>query len=345
MRAGVLQLARWGVLDRVVDAGTPAIRRTRFHYGDDTVDVSIKPAGGVDALYAPRRTVLDPILVDAAIAAGAEIRFGIIVTGVRRDAEGRVIGIVARDHEGRSTVAHAPLVIGADGIGSTVARLVEAPVERTGTGASGFVYGYWSGLETDGYEWLYRPGVTAGIIPTNAGQSCVFVGTSHRRFRAEVARDIGAGFDVLLGEASPAARQRVMAATPASRLRSFPGRPAFLRRAWGPGWALVGDAGYFKDPISTHGLTDALRDADFLARAVASADDGLPMGIALARYQATRDRLSLPVLAASDAIARYDWSLDQVQSHLRLMSSAMTDELEAIRALDRADLVPVGLVG
>ena len=87
MRAGVLQLGRWGLLDRVVAAGTPAVRHIVFHYGDDDVAVAIKPAAGVDALYAPRRTVLDPILVDAAREAGAEVRFGITVTGLRRDAE------------------------------------------------------------------------------------------------------------------------------------------------------------------------------------------------------------------------------------------------------------------
>ena len=91
MRGGVLQLHRWGLLDRVVAAGTPPIRRTTFVYGrDDDVVITIKPSFGVDALYAPRRTVLDPILVDAAVAAGAEIRYGITVTDVSRDDRGRV---------------------------------------------------------------------------------------------------------------------------------------------------------------------------------------------------------------------------------------------------------------
>ena len=84
MRGGVLQLHRWGLLDRVIAAGTPPIRRTRFIYGA-SVDITIKPSYGVDALYAPRRTVLDPILVDAARDAGADIRYGITVTDVRRD--------------------------------------------------------------------------------------------------------------------------------------------------------------------------------------------------------------------------------------------------------------------
>jgi flavin-dependent dehydrogenase len=333
MRAGVLQLSRWGLLDRVIDAGTPAIRRTIFHYGDDAIAVPIKPAAGVDALYAPRRTVLDPIVVDAASDAGAEFRFGITVTGLQRDGNGRVAGVVGRDRSGAPIQAHGRLTIGADGIGSTVARHVEAPLERSGTGASAFVYGYWSDLATEGYEWFYRPGVAAGLIPTNDGQVCVFVGTTSARFRSEVAADIRRGFATLLGEVDPAALERVMAASPASRLRSFPGQPGFMRRAWGPGWALVGDAGYFKDPISTHGLTDAFRDAELLAAAVDAADAGMPLPLALARYQVTRDRLSSSLFTTVDAIARYDWDLPEVQQLLRRMSTAMTDEVDELAGL------------
>src|SRR5712691_8583634 len=76
MRAGTLLLAKWGLLDSVIDAGTPAVQRTLFHYGAESVPVSIRPAAGVDALYAPRRTLIDRLLVGAAVAAGATFRFG-----------------------------------------------------------------------------------------------------------------------------------------------------------------------------------------------------------------------------------------------------------------------------
>ena len=170
MRAGVLQLQRWGLLDHVVFAGTPPIRRTTFSYGSDgDVVITIKPTFGVDALYAPRRTVLDPILVDAAVAAGAEIRYGISVTDLSRDGDGRATGIVGHDVDGGAVAFAADIVVGADGVRSTVARRADAPIIRSGTGATGVVYGYWSGLETDGYEWIYTPGAVAGVIPTNDG--------------------------------------------------------------------------------------------------------------------------------------------------------------------------------
>ena len=86
-------------------------------------------------------------------------------------------------------------------------------------------------------------------------------------------------------------------------VRTFMGRPGVMRRPWGPGWALVGDAGYWKDPISAHGLTDALRDAELLARAVISAGDGcVALDAALRGYQETRDRLSFRLFDVTDAL-------------------------------------------
>src|SRR5262245_36511639 len=90
MRAGVLQLARWGVLDAVKAAGTPVVRSTSFHYGDDVVTVQIKPHNDVEGLYAPRRTVIDRLLVDAARRAGAEIVFDTQLVDLVRDVHDRV---------------------------------------------------------------------------------------------------------------------------------------------------------------------------------------------------------------------------------------------------------------
>src|SRR5262245_23366178 len=292
MRAGVLQLHRWGLINRIVDAGTPPIRRTTFTYNTHQVVITIKPSFGVDALYAPRRTVLDPILVDAAAAAGAEFWYGVTVTDVSRDDRGQVTGIIGRDEDGRTLAVDAGIVIGADGVRSTVAQRVGAPIERAGTGATAVLYGYWSDLDTDGYEWIYRPGSMAGIIPTNDGKACVFAGSTAGR--------VGSGGIDTLGEilagASPGVAARVAAATAPPGIRRFSGLPGLIRRPWGPGWALVGDAGYWKDPISVHGLTDALRDAELLARAIVSSEPGEPdRAAALADYQATRDRLSRPL--------------------------------------------------
>ena len=101
MRGGVLQLARWNLLEQIVAADTPAIRHTTFHYTHDDVTLSIKPSAGVEALYAPRRTLLDPILVDAARAAGAVVRHNTTVVGLDRDDHGRVTGVEIRGPDGQ----------------------------------------------------------------------------------------------------------------------------------------------------------------------------------------------------------------------------------------------------
>jgi len=314
MRGGVFLLSRWGLLDRIVEAGTPPVRATRFDYGTDTATVAIKPTHGVQALYAPRRTVLDPVLVHAAVAAGAEVRFGVAVAGLLRD-EGRVVGVHGRDRTGASVAVRARLTVGADGIRSTVARAAGAATLRVGQGAGAIIYGYWSELPVEGYEWYYRPGHSAGLIPTNGGEVCVFAGVPARATGKP-------DYHTLLAAATGGAGGRLAAARPPSRLRTWVGRPGFVRQAHGPGWVLVGDAGSFLDPLSTHGITDALRDAEMLARAV---DD-------LDAYARDRDSAVGPIFDVADRIAGYGWDSDQIRRHLLELSSAMGAELELITA-------------
>lgn len=334
MRAGVLQLVRWGLLDQVAAAGTPPVRGSVFHYGEDRIHVPIKPGFGVDALYAPRRTVLDPILICAAQEAGAEVRFGVAVAALRRDDRGRVTGIVGRDESGAAFEVGARITVGADGLGSAVARFTGAPVERAAASTVAFIYGYWDGLPVHDYELFYRPGVAAGLFPTNRDQVCAFAGTSPRRFRLEMQAGVTSAYTHLLGDAAP----EVLAAGARApkRLRVFAGRrPGYLRRASGPGWALVGDAGYYKDPITSHGITDALRDAELLGRAIITAIHGkADEAVALATYQATRDRLSELLFTTTDAIASFAWDLDQVSTLLRQLSGAMSEEVTLLSGLD-----------
>ncbi|MGE5831164.1 MAG: NAD(P)/FAD-dependent oxidoreductase [Micromonosporaceae bacterium] len=326
MRGGVFLLSRWGLLDRIVDAGTPAVHQTSFDYGTDSATVAIKPSFGVEALYAPRRKVLDPILVDAAAASGAQVRFGVAVTGLLRDGAGRVIGVRTRDRSGAAADVRARLTVGADGTRSLVARAAGATTLRLGTGAGTIIYGYWSQLPVDGYEWFYRPGYSAGIIPTNGGEACVFAGAPARTL-AGTRGDLRQTYRRLLKAATGGAGGRLAEARPPARLRTWVGRPSFMRQAHGAGWALVGDAGSFLDPLSTHGITDALRDADMLARALGPAADGDLDGYADRRSQVTG-----PIFDAVERIAGYGWDTDQIKGCLRGLSAAMSAELELIAA-------------
>ena len=160
------------------------------------------------------------------------------------------------------------ITVGADGIRSTVARHVGAPILQQGRSCSAILYRYLSGLPADGYEWAYRDNAAAGLIPTNNGQTCVFVSTTPQRMRAARRTDVEHAFTTVLGQAAPALVDRVAASRPAGPIHGWGGTPGYVRQSWGSGWALVGDAGYYKDPIATHGMTDALRDAELLAHAI-----------------------------------------------------------------------------
>jgi flavin-dependent dehydrogenase len=333
MRGGAALLHRCGLLERIAAAGTPAVRQTRFHYPGDTTTVSIRPAAGVDALFAPRRTLLDGLLIDEAEAAGAVVRFGVSVTDITRDRAGRVAGVVGRDRSGAPVEVRAWLTVGADGARSLVARRTGARTLRAGGNAGAVVYGHWRDLPVTGYEWFYRPGATAGYIPTNGGETCVFAGVPAGRFTQEFGGDLRAGYLRVLKEAT-GGDGRISGAEVPRRLRAFPGRPGLARQAWGPGWALVGDAGFFLDPLSTHGMTDALRDAYLLARAAAAVQRGTPAGEAFAEYQRFRDAVSAPMFDVVDQICGYRWDVPGIRRLLLEASSAMSAELEAVLGTD-----------
>ncbi|MFC5175187.1 NAD(P)/FAD-dependent oxidoreductase [Nocardioides taihuensis] len=333
MRAGVLQLSRWEVLPALVAAGTPPVRSIDFAHPDGaTAHVSLRPSPGVDALYAPRRHLLDRVLVEAAAAAGADVLHGTSVTGLLRDDDGRVLGVRAAGPDGRDAGVRAALTVGADGVGSLVARETGARTLGRGTEASALLYRYVSDLPVRGYVWAYGDGAAAGLIPTNAGETCVFVSTTPARMRTLRREGTAGAFERLLDAVPATVSDTVRSGGAGGRIHGWRGLPGYVRRPYGPGWALVGDAGYFRDPITTHGLTDALRDAELLSEAVLAGIDGSSPEAALAGYQLTRDRLSHALAAVTESVCRYDWDSDGIRTLLRRASSAMSDEVEHLSA-------------
>jgi menaquinone-9 beta-reductase len=328
MRAGVLQLSRWRLLPAVMAAGTPAIRKTTFHYGRESICVSIKPEHCVDHLCAPRRTVLDRILVDAASSAGADVRHGVTLAELQRGADNRVVGAWLTDSDRNRIGVRCDVLIGADGRQSTVARLVEAETYVQGTSVSGCVFGYFENLERDGSHWHFVENAAAGVIPTNDGQHCVFAAVPGPAFAATFRGGIERAFLQVLEANSPELCADVSRARLIGRLRGFAGAPGYMRQSHGSGWALIGDAGYFKDPLTAHGITDALRDAELLAGAIA---DGRPA--ALQAYQQERDTLSRALFQISDSIASFRWSLDEVKVLHTRLSTAMRAESERMAGI------------
>lgn len=329
MRGAVLQLHRWGLLDAIRTSGATPIRTTTFHYGDETIEVVIKARDGVDALYAPRRTVLDPVLVDAAREAGAEVVYGQSVVGLIRDDHGRVRGAKLSGSDREVTEVSADLVIGADGMRSRVARILEAKAEYTAPDAACSIYGYWPDVPLEGYHWFYEVGISIGTIPTNDGDTCVFALLPQAQFADRRREGLEALLLEALGEVSPELADTVATHPASSKLRAFAGAPGFLRPAAGPGWALVGDAGYFRDPITAHGITDALREAELLARAFAGdGDEGL------SEYQPVRDERVKGLLDVTHRISSFDWDLEEVKEHHLELNRQMNAQVEVLRALD-----------
>jgi 2-polyprenyl-6-methoxyphenol hydroxylase-like FAD-dependent oxidoreductase len=324
MRGGVLQLHRWGLLDRVREAGTPPVRLTTFYYGDKSIPISITPRDGVDALYAPRRTVLDPILVDAAVAAGAHVVHGVSVQDVLRAPDGRIRGVIVAGGSLEPTPVASEMLVGADGGHSRVARLVDAPTEHTGPHRAATSFGYWPDVEVDGYHWYFGRDVAAGAIPTNE-HTLVFAAVRPEVFlerRREGLMDL---YLSTLRTMAPTLADE-LSAMPPVRLRSFAGEPGHIRRSVGPGWALVGDAGYFRDPLTAHGITDAFRDAELLARAIAVGTEDAMVG-----YEETRNTVAKGMMEVTDRIASFDWDYEEVQELHVTLSRQMNVGVDIIR--------------
>jgi 2-polyprenyl-6-methoxyphenol hydroxylase-like FAD-dependent oxidoreductase len=241
------------------------------------------------------------------------------------DAGGRVRAVEVETSDGSTRRIATDLLVGADGLHSLVARRVGAPVTRQGRHASAFVLQHITAarLDREAYQWIYGPASGAGVIPTNGGAWCVFAAMPPHAFRTARTTPRSTMLEVL-GGLDPTLADQVGSACAVGPVRSWPGTPGRFRKPYGPGWALVGDAGYFKDPFAAHGISDALRDAELLARAAVDGD--------FARYEALRDELSTPLFDVLERIASYEWTLDTVPGlHLQL-SRAMRDEDAALRA-------------
>jgi 2-polyprenyl-6-methoxyphenol hydroxylase-like FAD-dependent oxidoreductase len=265
---GVAALARWGLLDEVVASGCPPLHTYAFDFGP--VIVAGSPGTAASPVgYCPRRTILDQVLVEAAVHAGAEVREGFFVEGLTVD-DDRVTGIRGRTRDGASVTERARWVIGADGLRSLVARSVHAQQYRAVEPKLCGYYAYWSGLLVDGRFEVYDRGDRGfAAAPTNDGLTLLVGGWPFAELEANNS-DVEGNY-LAIFDRVPEFAARLHGATRESRVTGM-AVPNFFRMPYGPGWALVGDAGYNKDPITAQGISDAFRDAELLAAAL---DDAL----------------------------------------------------------------------
>ncbi len=297
---GVAALARWGLLERVRATGCPPIGTYTFDFGPVTLAGS---PGTPDSpvAYAPRRFLLDKLLVDAAAEAGAVVREAFTVEEVVVE-DGRVTGIRGHGRDGRSVTEHARVVVGADGLHSTVARAVRPEQYCEKPPLTCGYYTYWSDLPVDGrFEIYSRPGRGWAACATNDGLTLVVGGWPYAEFAANKA-DIE-GHYLAMFEQAPGFAERVRGARREAR---FAGAavPNYLRKPYGPGWTLVGDAGYNKDFITAQGISDAFRDAELCADALGAVFAGTrAFDAAMAGYHAERDRHALPMYELTAQLA------------------------------------------
>ena len=287
---GAAQLHAWGLLDRLVARGCAPIRAITFDIGPAQM-CGIGPAiGGITNTFCPRRTVLDTVLVEAATESGVELIDGFVVDEMVWS-EGRVVGVEGHFRGTAKTVLRAPIVVGADGLHSTVARSTNAGAYRERPALTGVLYSYWSGLSHFGAHFYARPGQLILVWPTNDDLTCIYVAWPHpmfRQVRKEPQKSFRAALDLV-----PDLADAVASGQREHRFVGTDDLPNLYRTSAGPGWALVGDAGHHKDPSTGMGMSDAFASAELLADVI---DRGLlghqPIDDALSIYQDKRDALT-----------------------------------------------------
>ncbi|WP_293081126.1 NAD(P)/FAD-dependent oxidoreductase [Moorena sp. SIO4A1] len=293
-QSAVAQLKRWGLLDKVVNSGCPPIQKATFDFfGSIVFTARALPLEGTAEGYCPRRTVLDKILVDAAVEAGVELQERFVVQELCRDGE-QVTGIRGRLGDGRSVTEKARIVIGADGMNSFVARSCNALEYNTKPSITSYHYSYWSGVPVDGGELYFRDRRLIIAASTNDNLTCITVVLpieEFRAFRSNVKENFWAALDLV-----PQLAKRLRAGKREEPFYGTGNLPNFFRKPYGDGWALVGDAGCHRDPTLAQGIKSAFLSSELLVNAI---DQGLsgyrPLNEALADYERQRNEALIPL--------------------------------------------------
>ena len=327
---GVDALARWGLLEQLVATGAPPIHTYAFDLGP--VVLAGSPGGnGSPVAYGWRRVVLDKILVDAAARAGAEIREGFTVEELVIE-DGRVVGLRGHGKDGKTVTEHARVVIGADGRHSLVAKAVRPEQYNEKPPLLMSYYSYWSGIRDNGQFNAYmRPHRAFAAWPTNDDLTLVIAGWPYAEADANKT-DIEGNFWAVI-DLVPGFAEKLRAG---KREERFVGAavPNYFRKPFGPGWALVGDAGYNKDYLTAQGITDAFRDAELLSTALDEFLSGARgFDVALGEYQRTRDKHVLPMYELTGELA----TLEPPPPEMQQLFGAMQGNQDAMDGFARVN--------
>jgi flavin-dependent dehydrogenase len=331
---GLASLARWGLLERVAATGCPPVDAYSFDFGPLTISGTPLPIDGIRHGYGPRRTVLDQMLVEAAVEAGAELREGFTVDEILAS-DGTVTGIRGHESGGTTVTERARVVIGADGRHSTVAKTVQPEEYNQRRSHLAMYYAYWSDLPSSGFETVVRTDGRRGwaCLPTHDDLTVLAFGWPVEEFKTN-RKDLEGNFFATM-ELAPGFAERVRSARRESRFIGSADLPGYVRKPFGPGWALVGDAGYHKNPITAMGITDAFRDAELVAEALDDTFSGRrSYEQAMSDYQQTRDHEALPVYEFTDDFAQLQPPPPEMQRLIGAMhgNQAAMDQFVSVQA-------------
>ncbi len=325
--AGVSCLNRWGLAEYAAAGCTPPQHRLTFDFGSLVLTGNPSPAADGNTVgYGPRRWLFDPLLAQAAVAAGAELWEGVSVQALIRDHDG-VAGVTGVTRTGKRVEARAQLIVGADGKRSRIAEMAGAPRYNVQPGSTCMAYTYFSGFSAGHTRLFARKGRFFVVLPTS--RDLTFVGATWPvAFASELRSAPQIAFERAIAEV-PWIADRTTAARQEERLTTMADLEGFFRAAHGPGWALLGDAGYHRDPITAQGMSDAFRQAEWLAQAVRTGFEGSrSLDACLAGFQRLRDSTMLPMYRLTHELARLAAPAPQMAARL---ASLADDPSEASR--------------
>ena len=321
---GVAALQRWGLLDELIATGAPALPTLRLDFGPVVLDGTPPAVDGISEHYAPGRRVLDKLLIDAASSAGADVRTQTSVTGLLRVGE-RVSGVRFSRPGSPDMRVLARIVIGADGVRSTIAKHVGARTYHDKGQLTCAYYSYWSGVESPRLTLYSRPGGAVGEIPTQHGLTCVYAAWPVDELHA-VRSDIEGSFATAIEQHAPDLAARMHRAQREERFVGSGRIPNFFRQSHGPGWALAGDAASHKDPIGALGITDAFRDAERVAGAVHTGLTGQEdLDAALAGCQRDREARCMALYELNAQFAALEPPTPELQRLVAALASNQRD--------------------
>ncbi|WP_329263147.1 NAD(P)/FAD-dependent oxidoreductase [Streptomyces sp. NBC_01478] len=280
---GVALLDRWGLLDELRAAGCQPIDHQSYEAPGVRLDGFSLPVDGHRTTYAPRRYVLDPILAAGAVASGAEFREGCAVNDLLVE-DDRVVGVRYTTPGGAETTERARLVVGADGMRSLVARKTGAQNVVEHPRMTCTYYTYWAGVPAH-FELYERPGRWVGVIPTNDDLKLIMCYFPQGEF-ARVRTAVEPAFLEAVRTTVPELYERMAAGRRVEQLYGTGHQENYFRKAYGPGWVLLGDAVHHKDSITARGITDAFIQAQSLTDHIGDGlYDDAALKTALKRYE------------------------------------------------------------